>query len=103
MWELERQNKITQQILESFLEKKLALAPASRPPSIWDIIPKHSLHMLTRNNNSNSNNNNNNNQTDPESLESSESEQFSSFYSDEEQGDEGEIFSKNKYDTICYR
>lgn len=41
-WELERQNKITQQILEVFLEKKLLLKPlpSVNPPSVWDILPQ---------------------------------------------------------------
>ncbi|CAK1544948.1 unnamed protein product [Leptosia nina] len=38
--ELERQNKITKQILEAFIQKKLGLASNNyRAPSIFDILP----------------------------------------------------------------
>ncbi|GJQ77215.1 putative C-type lectin [Trypoxylus dichotomus] len=44
IWEVARQNRITQQILQSFLEKKLfptLKRPLyTRPPSVWEILPK---------------------------------------------------------------
>lgn len=40
MHELERQNKITQQILEAFIQKKLGLQTSvPKAPSILDILP----------------------------------------------------------------
>lgn len=40
-WELARQNRITQQILQNYLEKRLFphLHRATRVPSVWEILP----------------------------------------------------------------
>lgn len=78
--EIQRQNKITAQILQNYLEKRLFpnLQKTSNPPSVWDILPRsrrrpiNILEVL------------NGTQTaDRETLESGESEQVSSYYDDD--------------------
>lgn len=87
-WELARQNRITQQILQNYLEKKLFphLHRATRVPSVWEILPtgarrpkptvQNNIQEVIKSLESN---------TTKESLQSVETEQVSSF-SDSDEG-----------------
>lgn len=96
--EIQRQNKITAQILENFLERRLF--PNKRPthklPTLHDILPKspvdvkpqeHRVPIKRNNNDYNSDGDNDDPEyqdldRDPESLQSVESEHVDSYYDD---------------------
>lgn len=78
--ELERQNRITQQILQKYLEKRLHLNRGSvHAPSVWEILPTprppdNNIQDLLQQKKGH----------DTEGLQSVESEQISSVYEEEE-------------------
>lgn len=78
--ELERQNRITQQILQRYLEKRLHLTRGPvHAPSVWEILPTP---KPPDNNIQDVLQQKKDHETD--GLESVESEQISSVYEDEE-------------------
>ncbi|CAH0547589.1 unnamed protein product [Brassicogethes aeneus] len=77
--EIQRQNRITEQILQNYIEKKL-FPHSHRPskaPSIWDILPRDRRKINTNNIQDVLN------KTEKETLESVESELINSYYKDE--------------------
>ncbi|XP_026317000.1 C-type lectin 37Db [Hyposmocoma kahamanoa] len=83
--ELARQNKITKQILEAFIQKKLGLARDNvKPPSIYEILPSNRKQeeRLTRES-PDSEQQENQDVPEDDSLQSVESEQVDSIYSEE--------------------
>lgn len=85
MHELARQNKITKQILEAFIQKKLGLSRGHvRPPSIQDIIPVKMIEQKNVKSQPQEEDQAPETQEYPEddSLQSVESEQIDSIYSE---------------------
>lgn len=82
--ELERQNRITQQILQKYLERRLHLNRGHpvRAPSVWEILPTpkppdNNIQDLLQDKK----------ERDTEGLQSVESEQISSVYEEENEID----------------
>lgn len=99
--EIQRQNKITAQILENFLERRLF--PNKRPthklPTVDEILPKTTVRPIRAtpkpldrpsaaeqfdDENVDDIDDRDNNEQDPESLQSVESEHVDSYYSDDD-------------------
>lgn len=82
--ELERQNRITQQILQRYLERRLHLNRGPvRAPSVWEILPKppdNNIQDLLEQRKG----------LDTEGLQSVESEQIPSVYDEENELDSDE-------------
>lgn len=81
--ELARQNKITKQILEAFIQKKLGVRKDIRPPSIHEILPvmRHQEDRVPRGSDEEQLQENQEFAED-DSLQSVESEQIASIYSE---------------------
>lgn len=79
--EIQRQNRITEQILTNYLERKIFGKPKNRAPTIEEILPPDAKPTP-----SNVNNHTTNDEDDPETdnLQSVESEHVDSFYRDYE-------------------
>lgn len=99
-WELARQNRITQQILQNYLEKKLFphLDRMTKVPSVWEILPNGVKRPLPPVAAAHPSNNIQEvirslekNQT-REHLQSVETEQVQAFYEDEENDWDGLSF-----------
>lgn len=84
--ELERQNRITQQILQKYLERRLHLnlRRPTHAPSVWEILPlpkppDNNIQDVLQQRRG----------QDTEALQSVESEQISSVYEEENESEEG--------------
>lgn len=90
--ELERQNKITKQILEAFIQKKLGLRNNSyRAPSLLDILPMPTPSMVTAR------------QPDPEPFDPEEDlqdQENDETQDNEESQDSGETQEYNDSDSL---
>lgn len=92
-WELARQNRITHQILQNYLEKRLFphLSRMTRVPSVWEILPtgaKRPKPAVVHQNNIQEVIRNLEKNNTKEQLQSVETEQVSSFYEDDEDENE---------------
>ena len=97
LWEVARQNRITEQILQSFLEKKLfPNIRRPRPPSVWEILPKTQKPQVKK---SIQDVLNETESSTSETLQSVESEQISSIY--DEVGDDDDDDDDDDKEGMC--
>ncbi|CAG9824202.1 unnamed protein product [Phaedon cochleariae] len=96
--EIQRQNRITTQILQNYIEKKLfGQNRSTRPPSIWDILPMRTRRKPPKANNIQEAINSPN---DNETLVSGESETVSAYRDFQDIEEQGEFHLPFSLDTL---